>query len=198
MVYPARKIIDMVFKHNTNPVFYCYDVVTIAGAVAAAYSLQYFRKDTVRPFLLCLATAGAIAISFMVGGSAVRSILTHQALNFNVLTGLHSLLTYFPVSFMIEEVTFRGMLDGHLYRPGETKDMWPAIFVSALWGVWHFPIISLGTNKNALITGAIIIAFHTLVGVPLSIFWRRSGNLAVTSFTHAFIDAVRNALLAGV
>jgi membrane protease YdiL (CAAX protease family) len=35
---------------------------------------------------------------------------------------------------------------------------------------------------------------QVLIGVPLSIYWRRSGNLAVPAFTHAFIDSVRNAL----
>jgi membrane protease YdiL (CAAX protease family) len=43
----------------------------------------------------------------------------------------------------------------------------------------------------------VIVVIHTLVGVPLAFFWRRSGNLAVPAFTHALIDAVRNALMTG-
>lgn len=39
------------------------------------------------------------------------------------------------------------------------------------------------------------VAVHCCIGVPLSIYWRRSGNLFVTGSTHALIDAVRNALL---
>jgi hypothetical protein len=35
---------------------------------------------------------------------------------------------------------------------------------------------------------------HSLIGVPLATYWRQSGNLAVPAFTHALIDAVRNAL----
>jgi hypothetical protein len=38
---------------------------------------------------------------------------------------------------------------------------------------------------------------HSLVGVSLSLFWRRSGNLAVPAFAHAWVDAVRDCLLAG-
>jgi hypothetical protein len=34
----------------------------------------------------------------------------------------------------------------------------------------------------------------SLIGVPLAICWRQSGNLAVRAFVHAMIDAVRNAL----
>jgi membrane protease YdiL (CAAX protease family) len=33
------------------------------------------------------------------------------------------------------------------------------------------------------------------MGVFLSIYWRRSGNLAVPGFAHAFGDAVRNILV---
>jgi membrane protease YdiL (CAAX protease family) len=36
---------------------------------------------------------------------------------------------------------------------------------------------------------------HVIIGVPLSLYWRRSGNLAVPTTAHAFIDAVRNMLL---
>jgi membrane protease YdiL (CAAX protease family) len=32
-----------------------------------------------------------------------------------------------------------------------------------------------------------------MVGIPLSLFWRRSGNLFVPAAVHALIDAVRNA-----
>jgi len=35
------------------------------------------------------------------------------------------------------------------------------------------------------------------MGIFLSIFWRRSGNLAVPGFSHAFSDSVRN-ILTGV
>jgi membrane protease YdiL (CAAX protease family) len=43
---------------------------------------------------------------------------------------------------------------------------------------------------------AILVVFHVATGVPLTIGWRRSGNLAVPGIAHALIDAVRNALLA--
>ncbi|HME31959.1 MAG TPA: hypothetical protein VKG65_04330, partial [Terriglobales bacterium] len=40
-----------------------------------------------------------------------------------------------------------------------------------------------------------LLVVHCVIGVPFSIFWRRSGNLFVPGSTHALIDAVRNALL---
>jgi len=41
-----------------------------------------------------------------------------------------------------------------------------------------------------------LVTSQSIAGVPLSLFWRKSGNLAVPGFTHAFVDAVRNAVLA--
>jgi membrane protease YdiL (CAAX protease family) len=45
------------------------------------------------------------------------------------------------------------------------------------------------------VTTSFLVFVHTIIGIPLSIYWRKSGNLAVPAFTHAFIDAVRNALI---
>jgi membrane protease YdiL (CAAX protease family) len=43
------------------------------------------------------------------------------------------------------------------------------------------------------VTGAGLLAVHTLVGVPLSFYWRRSGNLLVPGVSHAMLDAIRDA-----
>jgi hypothetical protein len=49
--------------------------------------------------------------------------------------------------------------------------------------------------ENRGLSGVLaLVAVHSLIGVPLAIFWRESGNLAVPAFTHALIDGVRNAL----
>jgi ABC-type transport system involved in multi-copper enzyme maturation permease subunit len=37
---------------------------------------------------------------------------------------------------------------------------------------------------------------HGIIGIPLSLCWRRSGLLFVPALVHAFIDAVRNGLIA--
>jgi len=61
-----------------------------------------------------------------------------------------------------------------------------------MWGWWHLPI----TPGPAL--GAGIIAFpitHAMLGIPFSLFWRRSGNLLVPAAVHALIDAVRNTVI---
>src|SRR5205814_1740534 len=51
-----------------------------------------------------------------------------------------SLLQYVPVVFVIEEVFFRGALDSYVHRVGEGTGWGSAVFVSALWGLWHLPL----------------------------------------------------------
>jgi membrane protease YdiL (CAAX protease family) len=111
------------------------------------------------------------------------------------LTGLRDLLVLFPVCFVMEEVSSRGALDSHLRQPGEPCRLTSALLGSVLRGVWHLPIVPAATSPgNALGMVLVVAAMHSLVGVPLAVYWRKSGNLAVPAFTHALIDAVRNRL----
>ena len=44
------------------------------------------------------------------------------------------------MTFVLEEVAFRGALDAHVHHEGEGRGWQSALFVSALWGLWHLPI----------------------------------------------------------
>ena len=128
---------------------------------------------------------------FIVGG-AIAGGVAHRTVAQRLSVGLCSLLLYVPISFVLEEVSFRGAFDSHLYHPGEPRQWTTALFVSALWGLWHIPVVVGRAPLLPLIPQLLIV--HCAVGVPFSIYWRRSGNLFVTGSTHALIDAVRNAL----
>ena len=39
---------------------------------------------------------------------------------------------------------------------------------------------------------ALVVAIQVAIGYFLSVFWRRTGNLFVTSAVHAVADSVRN------
>jgi membrane protease YdiL (CAAX protease family) len=81
---------------------------------------------------------------------------------------------------------------------GTSRRQWPtALYVSVLWGLWHLPIAGGGGQPLAA-TVAQLLVVHCAIGVPLSLGWRRTGNLAVPALAHALIDAVRNALIAGL
>jgi len=163
-------------------------VAALVGAVAAGYALVHLRRETIRPFLFCQLTAGTIGISLMIASRMANSI-TREPLLF---VGLRDFLLYFPVCFVLEEVSFRGALDSHLHHAGERFRFISALLGSALWGVWHLPILPAASWN--IETALVLAVYHSLIGVPLAIYWRKSGNLAVTAFTHALIDGVRNGL----
>lgn len=169
-------------------------VCCIGGSFCAAFSLRHFTGETWKSLLFCMATAGIIGCGIMVAGVLVRkhSIIPNYQ---QALVGLSSFGLYFPVSFILEEVVFRGAIDSHVHQLGDSRSWLSALFVSALWGLWHLPILGV---KGILQLVALIIlmpCIHIATGVFLSLSWRRSGNLAVPAIVHATIDAVRNMLL---
>jgi len=187
MAEPVRELVLMLIHKNTQLVKLTFLMTAMIGAIGAAFSFCSFTKATVKQFFLCLLIAGGIGIFLILLGPLAVALLKGHSMHFGFHKGIKSLLIYIPVGFVMEEVIFRGMLDT-LVNPGANpKNIGSAFFVSALWGLWHLPV----AHANAVV----LIVVHSLVGIPLSIFWRKSGNLAVTSFTHAFIDAVRNALM---
>jgi hypothetical protein len=166
-----------------------------AGAFPAAYALQNFTRSTFDSLIRCLSSAGVYGIVIFVAAGIAAHFHGHSPLTMSRIA-IESMLVYLPVSFLLEEVTFRGLLDAHVHEPGKRSDRASAMLVSALWGLWHLPIVP---HRGALwLLCARLLLFHLLVGVPLSRYWRRSGNLGVTAFTHSLIDAVRNALLGGI
>ena len=111
-----------------------------------------------------------------------------------VSTGLASFLQYVPVVFLLEEVWFRGVLDSHLHRPGAPRGAFSAVYVSALWGLWHLPLTETHSLPELPTTIVSLLVVDISIGVLLSWAWRRSGNLLVPGSVHALIDAVRNAM----
>ena len=170
-----------------------------AGAVLAAFALRQQEANAARRGSPSFIAAVVIGIAIIAAGALAR----HHSVGFplpKLFFLLKQFLLYFAVSFALEEVAFRGCLDSHVYRPrsnGQASGSpWlSAIFVSALWGVWHLP--TLPTPSASAFAAAIpaLIIIHTLVGVPLSFCCRASGTLALPAAAHALIDAYRNTVL---
>ncbi len=197
MIYPAKRMIYLLMLNQWNSVILWY-AAAIIGSVGAAYSIRQFTKGTIRQTLLCLATAGSISIALFIATAIAQTVMAHKPFHPSLLTGIKSLLLYIPATFMIEEVVFRGMIDVHVHRQHEARGIWSALFVGVLWGLFHLPVILVKaqTGWEIVITTFYLVFVHTIIGIPLSIYWRKSGNLAVPAFTHALADAVRNALFA--
>jgi membrane protease YdiL (CAAX protease family) len=166
-------------------------VACLIGAVGVGFALRHFTKSTLRDLLLCLAIAGGIGCAWML----LTAVAQHRDLSFTgtrVLTTAGHFLLYLPVCFVIEEVVFRGVLDSHIHHPGDPHPWFSALLLSAMWGWWHLPV----APPFFLLLGLIFFPItHAIVGAPLAIFWRRSGNLLVPATAHALIDALRDTLL---
>jgi hypothetical protein len=166
------------------------------GAVPLAWSIVTCTRAQWRLLGLCVLTAGAVGILTLALGYFVRPHASLAA-TARMLEGLRSFTLYLPVCFMIEEVFFRGGLDSYLTRGGTPEPWFSAFYLSALWGWWHLPTVTLQPEHRAAQLVVLVVALplvHCGVGALLSIFWRRSGLLLVPVCAHAFIDGVRNAL----
>jgi membrane protease YdiL (CAAX protease family) len=188
-------------RHLLNPrtgidwVRSAWMLAAIVGAFGAAFAFRRFGRATLGQLARCVAVTGAIGIALDVSTWLARDptppITAAVVLNFVVW-----LLLYLPVAFVLEEVFFRGALDAHVHRPGDARPLATAAFVAALWGLWHLPINAArdpAARELMWASAPVLIVVHVIFGVPLAIYWRRTGNLAVPATAHAVINAVRNA-----
>jgi hypothetical protein len=173
-------------------------VCCIVGAFGAAFSFCRFTKRTWKELGFCLSTAGLIGCGTMLLGALIRRAMLHKPIVLNghmAAVGIGSFILYVPVCFVLEEVVFRGAIDSHVFQPGDKGQWWTAFFVSTLWGWWHLPIVGVTGIEQFAVYIFLLPCIHIAVGVFFSLSWRRSGNLAVPSTVHAFVDAVRNMLM---
>ena len=169
----------------------------LAGAVVAAFAITQQRASAARRALPSFISAVLIGMAIM----AASALASHHDIGVplsKLFLLLKQFLLYFTVTFVLEEVAFRGVLDSHLYQPptdGQQRgrSAWlSAIFVSALWGIWHLPLLPTGGAAAFAAAIPVLIIVHTLTGVPLSFCWRASGTLVLPAAAHALIDSYRN------
>ena len=198
MLVPAYDLLAVVVARRSWVVT-LWLACACVGAVCAAFALRQQQASAARRGLPSFIVAVMIGLTIM----AASALATHHSPGFppyRIFFLLKQFFLYFAVSFTLEEVAFRGALDSHVYQSpsnGQTSGFpWlSAIFISALWGVWHLPTLSIPSESGfaAAIPGLVIV--HTLVGVPLSFCWRASDTLVSPAAAHALIDAYRNAVL---
>ena len=166
----------------------------VPGAFAAAYAVRRQDTRTWHPALRAALLATVIGLGWMVALIVPAMDADVSSAPGLVVRGLHSLLLYFPVAFVLEEVAFRGAVDAHVHHPGESWGWLSAVYVSVLWALWHIPIDIGSEPMTDLLIGLVLI--HVSIGVPLSLAWRRSGNLVLPAAAHTVVDAVRQPSIA--
>jgi membrane protease YdiL (CAAX protease family) len=173
-----------------DPVLVGYGLAGIAGAVGAAYTLRALDRAAVRSTVLATAATSAILVSLMAGYRMASG-------GFNgtpwaaLAAAVVAMATYLPAVFVLEEVFFRGLLDTYLHGDTPGADRATALYGSALWGLWHLPVASVGLGP---LTIPYLVLAHAALGVVLVRAWRRTGNLAAPGIAHAVSDALRNAV----
>lgn len=171
-------------------------IAATVGAVWAAFAL---RVGAVRGALRAAVLPIAVGSTGFAAVYSVMHLVTGTPLSAPaVLTTIAQYTAlYFPATFLLEEVSFRGALDAHVHHDGDSRGLASAVFVSALWGLWHLPVSNALPLPFPLQAGVLVVV-HVLLGVPLSLAWRRSRNLAGPALAHAVNDAVRNAFMLGL
>lgn len=174
----------------------------IVGAFGMAYAIRAMRGRTWGQLGLCIVMVAIVGV-----GPQFLSLLLPHVVHIRTAHPLTATpgpvsstqiaaqwLLISPVGFVVEEVFFRGGLDTYVHR-GEKGTGWAsAVFVSALWGLWHLNVQDLHSGR-LLSTIAGLLVSQVLIGVILSYWWRRSGNLLLSNSAHGMLEAVRNGLV---
>jgi membrane protease YdiL (CAAX protease family) len=175
-----------------NAVLVAYGLAAMFGAVGAVYALRAMDRDAVRSTIGATLITSAILVSTMVSYRIATGGFNGN-LATAVATAMISVATYLPVVFVLEEVLFRGLLDSYLHGSTPGPDRASALYGSALWGIWHLPVMSVALGAW---TVPYLVAVHTALGYVLVTSWRRTGNLGAPGIAHAVSDALRNAVAA--
>jgi membrane protease YdiL (CAAX protease family) len=167
-----------------------YGLAAMVGAIGAVYAIGALDREAARATVRASLINGAILVAVMVAFRLISGGF-HGNPAGAATTAVVSVATYVPVIFVMEEVLFRGLLDPYLLgsRPG--RDRVSALYGSALWGLWHLPVMSVHLG---LATIPYLVLVHTALGYVLVSAWRRTGNLAAPGLAHAAADALRNAV----
>ncbi|MGH7912749.1 MAG: lysostaphin resistance A-like protein [Candidatus Dormibacteraceae bacterium] len=170
-----------------------YGLAAIVGALGAAYAIRNARRPMTWQIPLCV----VIVVVIGEGLTFLSGLLSGRILDISgrqrVVTAGYYFLLYIPALFMMEEVFFRGVLDTFIHERERRAGWLSALWISALWGIWHLPTVWHGgsTARIALTVGDLLLG-QIVIGIPLSMFWRRSGNLLVPGVAHALNDSIRN------
>lgn len=173
-----------------NAVLVAYGLAAMLGAVAAVYAVRAMDRDAVRSTIRATVITSVVLVGVMViyrvaSGGFDGNVTTAFG------TTVVSIATYLPVVFVMEEVLFRGLLDPYVHGSTRGPDRASALYGSALWGIWHLPVMSIALGIWAI---PYLLAIHTALGYVLVASWRRTGNLAAPGIAHAVSDALRNAV----
>jgi membrane protease YdiL (CAAX protease family) len=186
----APAVIAIRGAQQGDAVLAAYGLAAMVGAVGAVYAIRAMDRDAARATVRAILINSAILVVIMVAFRLMTGGF-HGNVGEAMATAIISVATYLPAVFVVEEVLFRGLLDTYLHGSAPAPDRGTALFGSALWGIWHLPVMSVALGAFTI---PYLVAVHTALGFVLVTAWRRTGNLAAPGIAHALADALRNAV----
>ena len=191
-IYPAISAIEAISRSESLSLI-LGPAVAIGGAYGAGYAFGLFERSTWRYLVLCILTATGYSVVIQLLFDADEAFARHGVFHPDAdpAVFITSLLLYLPTVFVLEEVVFRGALDSHIHHEGDRHGLLTAAYLSVLWSLWHAPLYGWEVAGTAMVN-------MVPMGIFLSIYWRKSGNLGVNGSAHALSDSVRNALSGGI
>ena len=136
------------------------------------------RPGQVPPETLGVGSAALTGVWIAVGWVLHVDTRVYQLLGIPFIAGFQLLVRRRPVSDL-------WVRDGDAFRiDGRGKVIACVLVVS--------PLV-VGTQPFGDLVLSLLLV-HVTIGVPLSLAWRRSGNLTPSAVSHAVIDAVRDGL----
>jgi hypothetical protein len=162
-----------------------------AGLVVRRQPAAAWRRSA--PYAVMALSCGVLI--FSVAGWQAGHLGTLLHARGDVATLLGTSVLYFDVNFVVEEVTFRGVLDPYLLgnERGQAAPYVSAVAGSALWGLWHLPLLMAGGLADG-VTVLRVVLTHASFGVVLCFAVRSAGTLVPGALAHAISDAYRNLL----
>ena len=173
-----------------DPVAIAYGLAAMVGAIGAVYAIRAMDRVAARSTIRATVINSAILVGVMVAFRLATGGFDGNV-GAAIVTAIVSVATYLPAVFVVEEVFFRGLLDPYLHGAAPGRDRATALYGSALWGLWHLPVMSVSLG---VLTIPYLVATHTILGFVLVTAWRRTGNLGAPGVAHAVSDALRNAV----
>lgn len=168
-------------------------VVSLLGAVGAAYALVNFKREhllALAIWLIITSVLDAIQWSLFFGFGMIELEPVEGGLAVRLAILVFSFFQYVAITFVMEEVTFR-MLDEHLHLGRKGYGILSATILAVLWALWHLP----NSEEVSWEVIGVLLYVHVPYGICLSIAWRKTGNLLIPALAHSLGDAVRNALV---
>jgi hypothetical protein len=156
-------------------------ILWIALAIVPAYSAATATEsgNLTHAALSVAAVVGAFGAAYAIRSARPQTgvQLVFCSLTVGALALVPSLLSAIAPSLL------------HLHISGRA----PASEPTAVWPIVHLPgQVESGVDGSHLLSVVVsLLAAQIVIGVPLSLWWRASGNLIVPDTAHAFLEAIR-------